>query len=186
LLASTSEIYGEPLEHPQREVYWGQVNPNGARSCYDKGKRFAEAMTAAYLHKHGVSARIVRIFNTYGPRSDPSDGRLVPNLITQALGDMPLTVYGDGQQTRSFCYVADLVDGLVRTSLSPRRAAVHLTWGTRTSTRCVSTRRSSVSFVAPTLPWCTSLSRQQWHRATRLGARRCARRPYPTRGAGTQ
>jgi nucleoside-diphosphate-sugar epimerase len=119
LLASTSEIYGEPLEHPQRESYWGNVNPNGARSCYDEGKRFAEAMTAAYVTAHDVDARVVRIFNTYGPRSDPRDGRLVPNFITQALLDEPLTVFGDGTQTRSLCYVADLVDGLVRALTLP-------------------------------------------------------------------
>ncbi|HEY7066112.1 MAG TPA: UDP-glucuronic acid decarboxylase family protein [Chloroflexota bacterium] len=120
LLASTSEIYGEPLEHPQRESYWGNVNPNGMRSCYDEGKRFAEAMTAAYLHTHGVDARVVRIFNTYGPRSDPRDGRLVPNFITKALCNEPITVYGDGQQTRSLCYVSDLVDGLARVLTLPQ------------------------------------------------------------------
>jgi nucleoside-diphosphate-sugar epimerase len=119
LLASTSEIYGEPLEHPQPETYWGNVNPNGARSCYDEGKRFAEAMTAAYVGTHGVDARVVRIFNTYGPRSDPRDGRLVPNFITQALLGEAITVYGDGAQTRSLCYVADLVDGLVRALTLP-------------------------------------------------------------------
>ena len=120
LLASTSEIYGEPLEHPQRETYWGNVNPNGARSCYDEGKRFAEAITAAYARTHGIDARVVRIFNTSGPRSDPRDGRLVPNFITQALLDQPITVYGDGAQTRSLCYVTDLVDGLVRALTLPQ------------------------------------------------------------------
>jgi len=121
LLASTSEVYGEPLEHPQPEAYWGNVNPNGARSCYDEGKRFAEAMTAAYVRVHDVDARVVRIFNTYGPRSDPQDGRLVPNFIMQALLGEPITIYGDGTQTRSLCYVADLVDGLVR-ALTLRQA----------------------------------------------------------------
>jgi nucleoside-diphosphate-sugar epimerase len=120
LLASTSEIYGEPLAHPQSETYWGNVNPNGARSCYDEGKRFAEAMTAAYVRAYEVDARVVRIFNTYGPRSDPQDGRLVPNFITQALRDEPITVYGNGRQTRSLCYVDDMVDGLLRALMLPR------------------------------------------------------------------
>jgi UDP-glucuronate decarboxylase len=114
LVASTSEVYGDPLEHPQREEYWGNVNPNGIRSCYDEGKRFGEALTMIYVREYGVDARIVRIFNCYGPNSDPNDGRIVPNFITQALRGDPITVYGDGAQTRSFCYVADLVDGLVR------------------------------------------------------------------------
>jgi nucleoside-diphosphate-sugar epimerase len=120
LLASTSEVYGEPLEHPQSETYWGNVNPNGSRSCYDEGKRFAEAMTAAYLSAHDVDARVVRIFNTYGPRSDPRDGRLVPNFVTQALLGEPITIYGDGAQTRSLCYVGDLVDGLLRALTLPQ------------------------------------------------------------------
>jgi UDP-glucuronate decarboxylase len=114
LVASTSEVYGDPLEHPQREEYWGNVNPNGIRSCYDEGKRFGEALTMIYVREYGVDARIVRIFNCYGPHSDPNDGRIVPNFITQALRGDPITVYGDGAQTRSFCYVSDLVDGLVR------------------------------------------------------------------------
>jgi len=113
LLASTSEVYGDPLEHPQKETYWGNVNPIGPRSCYDEGKRFAEALTHSYVQVHGLDARIVRIFNTYGPRNDPEDGRVVPNFIMQALHGQPLTVYGDGAQTRSFCYVADLVRGLL-------------------------------------------------------------------------
>ncbi|MDA8217730.1 MAG: SDR family oxidoreductase [Dehalococcoidales bacterium] len=114
LFASTSEAYGDPLEHPQREEYWGNVNPNGQRSCYDESKRFGEALTFTYVREFGLDARIVRIFNTYGPRSDPEDGRIVPNFVTQALRGDPITVYGDGQQTRSLCYVSDLVDGLVR------------------------------------------------------------------------
>lgn len=114
LLASTSEAYGDPLEHPQREDYWGNVNPVGIRSCYDEGKRFAEALTMIYVREYGVDARIVRIFNCYGPRSDPQDGRIVPNFVTQALLGQPLTVYGDGSQTRSLCYVSDLVEGLTR------------------------------------------------------------------------
>src|SRR4029077_8938224 len=119
LLASTSEVYGDPLVHPQNEDYWGNVNPNGIRSCYDEGKRFAEALTMVYFRQSGVDARIARIFNTYGPRSDPDDGRLVPNFITQALAGRPMTVYGDGSQTRSLCYVSDLVEGLIRMMTSP-------------------------------------------------------------------
>jgi nucleoside-diphosphate-sugar epimerase len=118
LLASTSEIYGDPLEHPQREEHWGNVNPVGERSCYDEGKRFAEALTMAYSRTYGIDCRIVRIFNTYGPASDPCDGRLVPNFVTQALSGGPLTIFGDGKQTRSLCFVGDLVDGLVRTMFS--------------------------------------------------------------------
>jgi dTDP-glucose 4,6-dehydratase len=113
LLASTSEVYGDPLVHPQPEEYWGNVNPIGPRSVYDEAKRFAEALTTAYRAAHGVSAGIVRIFNTYGPRMSSSDGRIVTNFISQALRGDPLTVYGDGTQTRSFCYVDDLVAGLV-------------------------------------------------------------------------
>src|SRR4029077_13680430 len=119
IIASTSEAYGDPLVHPQTEDYWGNVNPNGIRSCYDEGKRFAEALTMVYFRESGVDARIARIFNTYGPRSDPDDGRLVPNFITQALAGRPMTVYGDGSQTRSLCYVSDLVEGLIRMMTSP-------------------------------------------------------------------
>ncbi|MGE3077118.1 MAG: UDP-glucuronic acid decarboxylase family protein [Dehalococcoidia bacterium] len=114
LYASTSEAYGDPLEHPQQETYRGNVSSIGPRSMYDEGKRFGEAMTMAYFRDRGVDARIVRIFNTYGPNSDPADGRLVPNFITQALNGEPITVYSDGQQTRSLCYVSDLVEGLIR------------------------------------------------------------------------
>jgi dTDP-glucose 4,6-dehydratase len=114
LLASTSEVYGDPLEHPQKESYWGHVDPVGVRSVYDEAKRFAEALTMAYHRRHGVDTRIVRIFNTYGPRMELGDGRVVPNFVAQALRAEPLTVYGDGQQTRSFCYVADLIDGILR------------------------------------------------------------------------
>ena len=113
LQASTSEVYGDPLEHPQLESYWGHVNPVGPRSCYDEGKRVAEALCIAYKEYNGVSVRIPRIFNTYGPHMDPQDGRVVSNFIMQALTGEPITVYGDGKQTRSFCYVDDLVDGLV-------------------------------------------------------------------------
>lgn len=118
LLASTSECYGDPLEHPQRETYWGNVNPVGPRSCYDESKRFAEAMTMAYHRKHGMPTRIARIFNTYGPRMKLDDGRVVPALVGQALAGEPMTVFGDGSQTRSFCYVSDLVDGLWRLAQS--------------------------------------------------------------------
>ncbi len=114
LLASTSEVYGDPEVNPQPETYWGHVNSVGPRGVYDEAKRFAEAMTMAYHRYHGVDTRIVRIFNTYGPRMRPSDGRVVSNFIVQALRGEPLTVYGDGKQTRSFCYVDDLVDGIVR------------------------------------------------------------------------
>src|SRR5881396_2842772 len=114
LLASTSEVYGDPLVHPQKEDYWGNVNPIGPRGVYDEAKRFAEAITMAYHRTHGVQTRIVRIFNTHGPRMRLNDGRVVPNFIAQALRGEPLTVYGDGSQTRSFCYVSDLVEGIVR------------------------------------------------------------------------
>ena len=114
VLASTSEVYGDPLEHPQTERYWGNVNPIGPRGVYDEAKRFAEAMTTAYRRYHGIDTKIVRIFNTYGPRMRVRDGRAVPNFIAQALRGENLTVYGDGTQTRSFCYVSDLVDGILR------------------------------------------------------------------------
>jgi dTDP-glucose 4,6-dehydratase len=114
LLASTSEVYGDPLVHPQPESYWGNVNPIGVRGVYDEAKRFAEAITMAYHRIHGVDTRIIRIFNTYGPRMRLDDGRVVPNFIGQALRREPITVYGDGSQTRSFCYVSDLVDGMIR------------------------------------------------------------------------
>lgn len=118
LLASTSEVYGDPLIHPQQEEYWGNVNPIGPRGMYDEAKRFAEAMTMAYHRYHGLDTRIARIFNTYGPRMRPNDGRVVSNFINQALRGEPLTVYGDGLQTRSFCYVSDLVEGLYRLLMS--------------------------------------------------------------------
>ena len=126
LQASTSEVYGDPLEHPQTESYWGHVNPIGPRACYDEGKRVAEALCVAYQQHNGVSIRIARIFNTYGPHMDPQDGRVVSNFIVQALRDEPLTVYGDGKQTRSFCYVDDLVDGLVRLMASDCQRPVNL------------------------------------------------------------
>ena len=126
LVTSTSECYGDPLEHPQVETYWGNVNPVGVRSCYDESKRYAEAMTMAYFRKFGVRTNIARIFNTYGPRMALDDGRVVPAFLDQALRGLPLTVFGDGSQTRSFCYVSDLVDGLVRLSASDEPLPVNL------------------------------------------------------------
>ena len=114
VMASTSEVYGDPVEHPQTETYWGNVNPVGPRGVYDEAKRFAEAMTMAYHRYHGLDTRIVRIFNTFGPRMRPHDGRVVSNFIIQALRGEPLTIYGDGSQTRSFCYVDDLIEGITR------------------------------------------------------------------------
>src|SRR5437867_10322235 len=118
VLASTSEVYGDPLEHPQKESYWGNVNPIGPRGVYDEAKRFAEAMTVAYHRYHGHDAKIVRIFNTYGPRMRVNDGRAVPAFISQALRNEDVTVFGDGTQTRSFTYISDLVDGIIRLMLS--------------------------------------------------------------------
>jgi dTDP-glucose 4,6-dehydratase len=118
LLASTSEVYGDPLVHPQREDYWGNVNPVGPRAVYDEAKRYSEALVSAWRRSRGLSVRIVRIFNTYGPRMRLNDGRVVPAFVTQALAGEDFTVFGDGSQTRSFCYVADLVDGLLRLALS--------------------------------------------------------------------
>jgi dTDP-glucose 4,6-dehydratase len=126
LLASTSEIYGDPLEHPQKESYWGHVDPIGVRSVYDEAKRFAEALTMAYHGYHGINTRIVRIFNTYGPRMRLDDGRVVPNFIQQALRGEPLTIYGDGMQTRSFCFVDDLVEGIYRLLLSDEHCPVNI------------------------------------------------------------
>jgi dTDP-glucose 4,6-dehydratase len=126
LLASTSEIYGDPLEHPQTESYWGHVDPIGTRSVYDEAKRYAEALTMAYHRFHGIDTRIVRIFNTYGPRMRLDDGRAVPNFIKQALLGEPLTVYGDGSQTRSFCYVDDLIDGIIRLLYSDEHQPVNI------------------------------------------------------------
>jgi len=126
LLASTSEIYGDPLVHPQKEDYTGNVDPAGQRAVYDEAKRFAESLTMAYHRYHGVDTRIVRIFNTYGPRMDLEDGRALPNLLKQALLGQPLTVYGDGGQTRSFCYVDDLVDGIVKLLFSDEHLPVNI------------------------------------------------------------
>ena len=126
LLASTSEIYGDPLEHPQKETYHGNVDPIGMRSVYDEAKRFAEALTMAYHRYHGIDTRIVRIFNTYGPRMHLDDGRALPNLLKQALQGEPLSVYGQGLQTRSFCYVDDLIEGIVRLLLSDEHEPVNI------------------------------------------------------------
>ena len=166
LVTSTSECYGDPLVHPQVETYWGNVNPVGPRSCYDESKRFAEALTMAYHRKHGVRTNIARIFNTYGPRMKLNDGRVVPAFLDQALRGEPMTVFGSGSQTRSFCYVSDLVDGLYRLMLSEERYPVNLgnprrdddsrvrrthpphdrhQVGNRLRTRCRRTIRSSAS-----------------------------------------
>ena len=126
LVTSTSECYGDPLQHPQVETYWGNVNPVGVRSCYDESKRYAEAMTMAYRRYYGMSTNIARIFNTYGPRMALKDGRVVPAFLDQALQGQPLTIFGDGTQTRSFCYVSDMVDGLVRLASSDERYPVNL------------------------------------------------------------
>lgn len=126
LIASSSEVYGDPLVHPQREDYWGNVNPIGPRGVYDEAKRFAEAMAFAYHRTHGIDTKIARIFNTYGPRMRSGDGRVVPNFITQSLAGKPLTVYGDGGQTRSFCFVADLIDGIFRLLVSDINEPVNL------------------------------------------------------------
>jgi dTDP-glucose 4,6-dehydratase len=126
VLASTSEVYGDPLEHPQKETYWGNVNPIGPRGVYDEAKRFAEAMTVAYHRYHGLDAKIVRIFNTYGQRMRVNDGRAVPAFISQALRNQDVTVFGDGTQTRSFTYISDLVDGIIRLMLSNENAPVNI------------------------------------------------------------
>jgi dTDP-glucose 4,6-dehydratase len=126
VLASTSEVYGDPLEHPQKETYWGNVNPIGPRGVYDEAKRFAEAMTVAYHRYHGLDTKIVRIFNTYGPRMRIRDGRAVPAFISQALRNEDVTVFGDGRQTRSFCYISDLVDGIIRLMLSSTNDPVNI------------------------------------------------------------
>jgi len=126
LISSTSECYGDPLEHPQKETYWGNVNPIGPRSVYDESKRFSEAVTVAYRRYHKVETQIVRIFNTYGPRMQLNDGRVVPNFIKQALRGEDLTVYGDGKQTRSFCYVSDEIDGFIRMAKSSEAGPVNI------------------------------------------------------------
>jgi len=126
LIASTSEVYGDPTVHPQKETYWGNVNPVGPRGCYDEAKRFAEAITVAYRRYHKMDAKILRIFNTYGPRMRIKDGRVVPNFIDQALHNKPLTVYGSGNQTRSFCFYSDEVDGIIRLLYSNQPGPVNI------------------------------------------------------------
>ena len=126
LLASTSEVYGDPQEHPQRESYWGHVNPIGPRGVYDEAKRYAEALTMAYHRQQGVDTAIVRIFNTYGPRMRPHDGRAIPTFVRQALAGLPLTIFGDGSQTRSFCYVTDLIRGLIALAESGHHEPVNI------------------------------------------------------------
>ena len=126
MIASTSEVYGDPLEHPQKESYWGNVNPIGPRGVYDEAKRFSEALTLAYHRYHGVNTKIVRIFNTYGPRMRIRDGRAVPAFISQALMNEDVTVFGDGKQTRSFCYISDLVDGIIRLMLSKENDPINI------------------------------------------------------------
>src|SRR6478609_8182684 len=126
LIASTSEIYGDPLEHPQKETYWGNVNTIGPRGCYDESKRFADALTMAYHREHKIDTKIVRIFNTYGPRMRVNDGRVVPAFVSQALKNQPITVFGDGKQTRSFCYYADLIEGIYRLMMSNTNDPVNI------------------------------------------------------------
>jgi len=126
VLASTSEVYGDPLEHPQKETYWGNVNPVGPRGVYDEAKRFAEAMTMAYHRYHGLNTKIVRIFNTYGPRMRVNDGRAVPAFMSQALRNEDVTVFGDGTQTRSFTYISDLVDGIIKLMLSKENDPINI------------------------------------------------------------
>lgn len=126
LLASTSEVYGDPAVHPQPEEYWGNVNPVGVRGCYDEAKRFAEAITMAYRRVHDIDTKIVRIFNTYGPRMRINDGRVIPNFVYQAFNNLPLTVYGKGAQSRSFCYISDLIEGIYRLMLSGINAPLNL------------------------------------------------------------
>lgn len=122
LLASSSEVYGDPRVHPQKENYWGNVNPNGPRSCYDEGKRFSESLTMNFHRNYGLDVRIARIFNTYGPRMRPNDGRVISNFIHQAIRNRPITVYGDGTQTRSFCYVSDMIEGLTKLAFTDNLA----------------------------------------------------------------
>ena len=139
LLTSTSEVYGDPLQHPQTEEYWGNVNPIGERSCYDEGKRCAETLAFDYKREHGLEVRVARIFNTYGPRMALDDGRVVSNFVKQAIEGTPMTIYGDGSQTRSFQYVSDLVKGLVALMDGDHPGPVNI--GNRESSRCWSSRR---------------------------------------------
>ena len=137
LQASTSEVYGNPLEHPQKESYWGNVNPIGPRSCYDEGKRCAETLFFDYYRQNSVRIKVVRIFNTYGPRMHPNDGRVVSNFIMQALQNLPITIYGDGTQTRSFCYVDDIVEGMIRIMHTPDKVTGPINLGNPQETRII-------------------------------------------------
>ena len=155
LLASTSEVYGDPEVHPQPETYWGHVNPLGPRSVYDEAKRFSEALTMAYFHAHQLDVRIARIFNTYGPRMRLEDGRVVPNFIAQALRGEPLTVYGDGSQTRSFCYIDDLVEGIFRLATRDGLAGEVVNLGNPEEYRVLDMTRevAEVMGIAPVVAW---------------------------------
>jgi dTDP-glucose 4,6-dehydratase len=172
LLASTSEVYGDPLEHPQKETYWGHVDPVGPRSMYDEAKRFAEAMTMAYHNMHSVDTRIVRIFNTYGPCMRLDDGRVVPNFISQALQQQPLTIYGDGMQTRSFCYVDDLIEGIYRLLMSDTTMPVNIGNPNETSILEFAQRINSLTGNPAGL---------EYHPANRLGDDPQRRQPDITR-----
>jgi dTDP-glucose 4,6-dehydratase len=175
LMASTSEVYGDPLVHPQPESYWGNVNPIGIRSCYDEAKRFSEAAVAAYHRHKGLDAAIVRIFNTYGPRMRPDDGRVIPNFISQALAGEPLTVYGDGSQTRSLCYVDDLVNGLVLLLESGEYGPVNL--GTEYELTVGEMAEVILRLTSPPPGRCSATSR-------RCTMRRVSRRPSTTSRPG--
>jgi len=155
LFASTSEIYGDPLEHPQAETYWGNVNPIGPRACYDEGKRFGEAMVSAYAQTHNVDTRIVRIFNTYGPRMRKDDGRVVTEFLSAAIEGRPLKIAGDGTQTRSFCYVDDLIDGIMRTADcdAARNIPMNLGNPNETTIRELAAIVSEVVGVKPQIAW---------------------------------
>jgi len=149
-LASTSEVYGDPLVHPQKESYWGNVNPVGPRGVYDEAKRFAEAMTMAYRRYHGINTKIVRIFNTYGPRMRAKDGRAVPSFINQALKNEPITVFGDGRQTRSFCYVSDLISGILALAKSDESGPVNI--GNPTEMTILELAEKTVELTGSTSP----------------------------------
>ena len=166
VIASTSEVYGDPLEHPQKESYWGNVNPVGPRGVYDEAKRFAEAMTMAYHRYHGVDTKIVRIFNTYGPRMRVNDGRAVPAFMSQALRNEDVTVFGDGSQTRSFCYVSDLVDGIIRLMLSDTNDPVNIG----------NPHEMTIQEIAETIIRMTGSSSRIVRRRCRPMTRRCASR----------
>lgn len=152
LQTSTSEVYGDPLVHPQPETYWGNVNPNGPRSCYDEGKRFAESLIMEFVRQYDLDARIARLFNTYGPRSNPQDGRVIPNFCVQALLGEPITIYGDGSQTRSFCYVDDLVRGLVLLMEADGLAGEVVNLGNPAETTVLELARLVVSLTAANSP----------------------------------